>query len=281
MTLRKPAGIVAELVSLLKTITADGQMTDEQIAQVDAWLAVHPDSGLPPLELLRATSAAIRDHGLISKEGRKAFHKAVEKLLPTEDRRHSKTVRAARELADAARHKEERATAQVEKRAAKEKLRADAGETRERNRALYRANFPVSGTRHGNRRAIIKSFLQPGQPLNLVREPGNPDDRWAVRILVPHGGRADDIGYVPREIASILGPLMDKPHKYIAECTKILAGEPGVPIVDVALYGPNADIEAYPAPVAQDQPQGVNFTAVLLWLGITIAILLLGIALSR
>jgi hypothetical protein len=74
---------------------------------------------------------------------------------------------------------------------------------------------------------------------------------------------------------------MDKPHKYIAECTKILAGEPGVPIVDVALYGPNADIEAYPAPVAQDQPQGVNFTAVLLWLGITIAILLLGIALSR
>ena len=78
---KPPVGIVAELVSLLKTVTADGLMTDERIAEVDAWLAAHTDCSLPALELLRATSTAIRADGAISKEGRKAFHKGVEQAL--------------------------------------------------------------------------------------------------------------------------------------------------------------------------------------------------------
>jgi hypothetical protein len=242
MTLKKPVGAVAELASLLKSITVDGQITDEEIAHIDEWLAAHPDCVLAPLELLRATSAAIRANGPISKEGRKAFHKAVEQVLPPDERRHSKAVRKARELTEQAKQKEERTTELAEKRAAKEKARADAAANRERNRPLFQANFPVRGVMHGNRRKVIRAFLEQGQPVVLRREPNNVHDKWAVLILVPHDGYNDDIGYVPREIAATLGPLMDKPHKYVAECSVILPDEPRVPIIDVKLYGPEADV---------------------------------------
>jgi hypothetical protein len=151
MAVKKPAGIVAELVSLLKTITADGQMTEERIAQVDSWLAARPECSLAPLELLRATSAAIRANGPISKEGSTAFHRAVEQVLPPDERRHSKAVRKARELADQAKQKEERIAELAARRAAKEKARADAAGARERNRVVFRSNFLAAGTSHDNR----------------------------------------------------------------------------------------------------------------------------------
>ena len=108
MAIKKPVGIVTELVPLLKNITADGLMTDERITEVDAWLAAYPDCSLPPLELLRATSAAIRAEGPFPKKGGRHFHKAVEQVLPPEDRKHSKAVRKAHELADQAKQKEDR-----------------------------------------------------------------------------------------------------------------------------------------------------------------------------
>src|ERR1039458_7669110 len=173
MAVKKPVGIVAELVSILKAITADGQMTDERIAQVDAWLAAHPECSLAPLELLRATSVAIRANGPISKEGSTAFHKAVERVLPPDERRHSKAVRKARELADEAKKKTERTAQLAAKRAAKEKARADAAAARERNRAVFRSNFLAAGTSHGNRCSAIRSHLQEDQAVLLKREPHN------------------------------------------------------------------------------------------------------------
>lgn len=316
MTLKKPVGIVAELASLLKPITADGQMTEEQIIQVEAWLAAHPDCNPPALELLRATSAAIRSNGLVSKEGRKAFHKAVEQVLPPEDRRHSKTVRRARELADEAKQKEERTAELAAKRAAKEKARADAAAARERNRVVYRSNFLAAGTSHDNRCSAIRSHLKEDQAVVLKREPHNAYDRFAIKIFAQHSGRLYDVGYVPREITPTLAPLMDLPHKYIATCTKILENDRLIPVIDLVLYGPNADFDkpiVSPAvvtsqagrtcaeleaamqgmptvrtpceiderlPTAQpDAHHGPNVLAVLLWVGVGVLVVLLGIAL--
>jgi hypothetical protein len=319
MAVKKPVGIVAELVSILKTIAADGQMTDERIAQVDAWLAAHPDCSLAPLELLRATSAAIRANGPISKEGSTAFHKAVEQALPPDERRQSKAVRKARELADEAKQKEERTAELATKRAAKEKARADAAAARERNRVLYRSNFLAAGTSHDNRCSAIRSHLKEDQAVVLKREPHNAYDRFAIKIFAQHSGRLYDVGYVPREITSTLAPLMDRPHRLIATCTKILENDRLIPIIDLVLYGPDADfnqaaieptaiasgkanltwaqieaevpaktegpVDTPPpvlnrAPVAQSQDQRITFRDALLWLGITIAIVLLGIALK-
>jgi hypothetical protein len=244
---KPPAGIVAELISLLKNITADGLMTEEQITEVDGWLAARPDCNLPQLELLRATSAALRAGGPISKEGRAAFHRAVERILPPEARKHSKTVRAARELAEQAKQKEARTNEQTAKRDAKEKARADAAAYRERNRVVYHTNFMVRGVSHENRQFTIQSHLKPDQIVYLVREPTNQYDRCAIQILIRQAGRSYDIGYVPRENTPTLAPLLDRPHKYIATCTKILAGELPVPIIDLKVYGPDADFEQEPA----------------------------------
>ena len=315
MTLRKPVGIVAELVSLLRTITADGQMTDERIAQVDAWLAVHPNCSLPPLELLRATSVAIRANGPVSREGKKAFHKAVEQILPPEDRRHSKTVRKARELADQAKQKEERVREQSTKRAAKAKARADAVATRERNRVVYRSNFLASGTSYNNRCSTIRSHLKEDQAVVLMREPHNEYDRCAIKIFAQRSGGLYDVGYVPREITPTLAPLMDQPHKYIATCTKILENDRLIPVIDLVLYGPDSDLGQPkfelskpviptwtwaemgaaaqltiqtqpspsrqingPSPHAQDQRQQhkLNVKPILLWVVLTVLIVILG-----
>lgn len=242
MAFKKPVGIVAELVPLLKTVTADGQMTDDEIAQVDEWLAAHPECNLPPLELLRATSAAIHANGPTSKEGRRAFHKAVEQVLPPEERGHSKAIRKARELAEQAKQKDERTADLTAKRVSKEKARADAASARERNRVVYRSNFLAAGTSHDNRFSSIRAHLKEDQAVVLVREPRNKYDRYAIKVFAQNAGELHDVGYVPREITPTLAPLMDLPHIYIATCTKILEGDRLIPVIDLVLYGPDADI---------------------------------------
>ena len=205
----------------------------------------------------------------------------------------------------------------AEKRAAKEKLRADAAEARERNRVVYRSNFLASGTSHENRCSAIRSHLKEDQAVILKREPHNEYDRCAIKIFAEHSGRLYDVGYVPREITPTLAPLMDRPHKYIATCTKILESDRLIPVIDLVLYGPNADfdqeaieppaivtrkasrtwaeleaaqvgmhvhtadkVEESPPTAQPDPPNyGHNFAPALLWIGIVVLIVLLGIAL--
>ena len=75
-----------------------------------------------------------------------------------------------------------------------------------------------------------------------MREPRNEYDRYAIKVFAQNAGKLHDVGYVPREITPTLAPLMDRPHKYIATCTKILEGDRLIPVIDLVLYGPDADI---------------------------------------
>jgi hypothetical protein len=158
--------------------------------------------------------------------------------------------------------------------------------------------------------------LKEDQAVVLKREPHNAYDRFAIKIFAQHSGRLYDVGYVPREITPTLAPLMDLPHKYIATCTKILESDRLIPVIDLVLYGPNADFDkpiVSPAivtsqasrecaeveaamqgmptvrtpseiderlPTAQpDAHHGPNVLAVLLWVGVGVLVVLLGIAL--
>jgi hypothetical protein len=85
--------------------------------------------------------------------------------------------------------------------------------------------------------------LKEDQAVVLKREPRNAYDRFAIKIFAQHSGRLYDVGYVPREITPTLAPLMDLPHKYIATCTKILENDRLIPVIDLVLYGPNADFD--------------------------------------
>jgi hypothetical protein len=256
MAQRKPNGEVAELIAFVHPLVADGTIDKERIEKIAMWLAERPTRTLSQFELLRTTIALVCSTDPLTSEGKRAVQKAVENVLPREIRRNVKVVRAAQEVAAAAREKAERERSRAEKQAARVRERAEKAEARERNRVLYRANFMVAGVRHENREWAIRNFLRAGQRVLLIREPDNSHDPNAIRIGVRRWeGRPFDLGFVPREIAAGAAPIMDKPHKYVAECTTILTkGKVPIPVVNMALYGPLADIEQGPGDMTTALP---------------------------
>jgi hypothetical protein len=239
MIQRKPNGEVAELIAFVHPLVADGTIDSERINQIAAWLSERSTCTLPQFELLRTTMVLVGGDKAMTPEGRRALQKAIEAVLPPDLRRNVKAVRSAHEIAAKARDKEER-------EAARNRERAERAETRERNRVLYRANFMVAGVSYENREYAIRNSLRASQTVLLLRERNNPHDLNAIRIGVRNwDGKTLDIGYVPREIAAIAAPILDRPHKYRAECTTILdKGRIPIPVVDIALYGPLAAIES-------------------------------------
>ena len=220
-------GIAAELVHLLEEITADGTITDGEVRELNAWLDL-TDRDAPAFTLLRAMLDQILADGKITTAERKALHKAIERILPPELREQSKAVRTAVEMLE------------------KERTRAAAAEQRQhdqdehaRNRAQFSLNFMVMGVAYEHREILIERHLVPSQNVSLVRELGNPYDGNAILICIPQGV----IGYVPREHAAELAPLLDAGHRQIAYCTKILQGKRfPIPVVQMALYRGDSNI---------------------------------------
>jgi hypothetical protein len=65
----------------------------------------------------------------------------------------------------------------------------------------------------------IMSYLQPGDEVQLIAEPGNPYDEWAVRI--EH--RKSRIGYLPRGQNQVVSRLLQQEAR--VEC-RITAVDP-------------------------------------------------------
>jgi len=182
------AGIAAELLTLLETVTADGTIIDSEANELRGWLDQNRDADLPAIELLCTMLDQILADGKVTPEERKALHKAVERVLPPELREKAKGQRVATELLGKARAQEEKA-----------ERRAQALEERERTRPISSANFMVAG---GPMRAVarvVDSYLKTGETVFLARDPGNKFDPNAIEIRLRQGYV---IGYVPREYAS-------------------------------------------------------------------------------
>jgi HIRAN domain len=230
--LRKGAthnGIAAELISLLETVTADGTITDSEAGELRVWLEQNRDSDLPAIDFLRTTLDHILADGKITAEERKALHIAVERVLPSELRQKAKGRRVANDLVERARVREEKAAS-----------RARAAEEREKRRCVYSANFLVAGVVYERRAKIVDRHLRAGQTVFLARDPSNPHDQNAVEIRIAGG---QQIGFVPREYARWIAPLMDSNHKQAAYCTKILNGRKApIPVVQANLYRADAPV---------------------------------------
>lgn len=70
-------------------------------------------------------------------------------------------------------------------------------------------NFHAAGVTFNRRQNFLCGLQSAAKArLSLVREPGNPHDANAIKILANTGKRFM-VGYVPREVAAVLAPVMD------------------------------------------------------------------------
>ena len=80
-------------------------------------------------------------------------------------------------------------------------------------------------TRSGELRQKVLLDCDPGDPIELRREPGNEHDPNAILVL----WRDEDIGYIQREAASVLAPEIDSGRPYRAQVHRVAGGVPDYP----------------------------------------------------
>jgi hypothetical protein len=232
LTIRKDAtseGIIAELVSLLDDVTADGVITEAEARHLHQWLQDNADLTLKGVEFLRTCLNHVLQDGKITAEERLEVYKSVERILPQELKRGARERRAATETMEKARVRSEKAEA-------KELERAE----RERNRPTGSANFMVAGVLYERRAELVDRFAAVGQRVFLVREPTNVYDRCAIEVRLHNGAH---IGYVPREDAAYLSWMLDRVDRQEAYLTKILNGKRApIPVIQVHAYNSDATI---------------------------------------
>jgi hypothetical protein len=61
--------------------------------------------------------------------------------------------------------------------------------------------------------ALASDDAEPGRPLELRRDPGNPHDANAIAV---HGRGGEQLGWVPRETAAELAPEVDAGRPWAA-----------------------------------------------------------------
>ncbi len=84
-----------------------------------------------------------------------------------------------------------------------------------------RIHSKVVGVSFDNRQEVIKT-LRAGQRLDLVREPHNKHDKWAIAVY----RSGSSIGYIKKELAAKLAPLMDSGVEFDCVVSEVTGGEP-------------------------------------------------------
>lgn len=95
----------------------------------------------------------------------------------------------------------------------------------------------VAGESHRNddgsdRQALIRDRLRIGDPVQLVPDPGNEFDRFAIKVCLATG---EQIGYLPREVAREVSGGLRRGERYGAIIHQITGGVPGKPTRGVVL----------------------------------------------
>jgi hypothetical protein len=228
----------AELLNLIQAVTDDGHISDEEVEQLRHWLIANEDADLPARDHLHAMMEQVLRDGRITADERRELYKAIETILPPDLRPLAKMRRQEREGEERERRKAEQAAA-----------REQAREEKERNRPLARFNFMVAGVRHEGRAEIISDYVTAGDPAHLRRDRYNEHDRNAIEVLTKDG---DEVGFVPKENARELAPLLDDGALQHAIFDRILdRGRYPIPVVNGQLYAKDATV-----PIAT-KPEGV------------------------
>lgn len=219
----------AELLGLLEAACANGALSESGAATLHEWLLTHRNLDLPAISFL----LPICDSFSLAQEPADRVQLAIEQVLPLDLRATARRRRLS--LLTEAR---------AEKKRQLQDLKAAEREKRKLRKAVASMNFLAAGISHNHRadtvlRHIMRATEAPS--VYLLREPGNPYDSHAVRILLSNGA---DIGYVPRNLARQVSILLLQNLKYRAYCSKVLArGRYPIPVIVISFYDARADLE--------------------------------------
>jgi hypothetical protein len=216
-----PAG--QELIALLTTLSADGQVTREEVTQLRAWLEVDRGVDFPACAFLYELIDTISADGNISEEELDTLALGIERVLPADVRAEAAAKRKAH-LAT------RRVAVRAQRQEAREQERNLRLQERERSRPLHRGDFVVMGARRSEERREGCAALIVGESITLEREPDNRHDANAILVFGPDGS---ELGYVPRDDARDMAPLIDASAQIEASVKKLIETEDGdvIPVV--------------------------------------------------
>lgn len=212
-----------ELITLLTELSADGQVTRDEMEQLRMWLEVDRGVDFPACPFLYEVVDTISADGEITEDELDCLAIAIERVVPPD-------VRASAAL----KRKEHRAARRQEiaaKRAAgREQEHAARMQARELARPLHRGDFMVMGAVRSAERRDGCASLDVGEVVVLEREPDNSHDGNAILVLAQGGC---ELGYVPRELAKQMAPLLDTGANVEATVKKLLTSAEGytLPVV--------------------------------------------------
>ena len=201
-----------ELLSMCQSVTADGSLDNQEIAELARWVQRNKDSSLPAVAFLRPIVEEIIRDRKVTPEERAELYKVIERVLPPELR----TI------------------AQMRKKEAASRAKAAERTAREANSPLEEFDFMVAGTLYEGRLDVIRMHVRPAMDLLVFREPSNPFSRNACQL---HAARGAMIGFVPEVDAEELAALLDSGCKYRARVKKVINGSKGpLPVVTIDVF---------------------------------------------
>ena len=92
----------AELLSLCRSVTADGRLTPEELDGLRQWLLEAESAQMPAAKHLRGVIRKVLADGKITPDEYKEVHRAVEATLPFDVRRQAMSARLEVEAAESA-----------------------------------------------------------------------------------------------------------------------------------------------------------------------------------
>ena len=192
-----------ELIELLVELSADGTVSREELERLRKWLEADHAVDIPALPFLYETIDQISSDGEITEDEFDRLALAIERVLPKEIR-----------VAAAAKRKEARNARRIDQRehqrqamiAERAKKRAARDVERTREGILYQASFAIAGAFRSEERRDACERLIVDDIVTFEREPDNVHDANAILIL---GGDDRELGYVRREEARDIAPLLD------------------------------------------------------------------------
>jgi len=227
----------AELLSLCQSLTADGRLEPEELEGLRRWLSDAETAELPAARHLRRVIERVLADGKITPEEYQEVHRAVEAIMPFEARRQALSARLGAEASD-----------EAAARAARDAERQRLSDERRRGTPLASASFMVAGVRHGDRPATIEQHARDGAAVVLQREPGSPHGVATIAVKLSGG---QSLGFVPKDEARQLAPLLDGGCRYSARISEIIsASRSRIPVVRVDVYRPGGLFDSTGARIA-------------------------------